>query len=36
MYVPDGESPTEAKAIGSGWVFKIKQTATGEIECYKA
>ena len=28
--------PPGAKAIGCGWVFKVKRTATGEVERYKA
>jgi len=27
--------PPGAKAIGSGWVFKVKHNADGSVECYK-
>ena len=30
------ELPSDAKAIGSGWVFKVKHNADGSIERYKA
>jgi len=28
--------PLGAKAIGYGWVFKVKRTASGSVERYKA
>ena len=31
-----GKLPTGTKPVGCKWIFKIKRTSDGKVECYKA